>query len=122
MYWKIIVYHIICDDSFYPILSFDETKTLEDLQKLLRTIFYIETDLEEITERFNNLESEIHDKRRKPLLPHSLFNDYTSEHKIVRYLQKLQKKCLARRLLGTATAIDFRLLSSAQRLFSRNTI
>ena len=72
--------------------SFDETKTLQDLQKLLRTIFYIETDLEEMTERFNNLEPEIHDKRRKPLLPHSLFNDYTSEHKIVRYLQKLQKK------------------------------
>ena len=77
-------------------VSFDETKTLEDVKDLLeifaetrgdRIIMNLKTEIE--TEFGMNL------KRQTDYLTHPVFNLYHSEHGILRYLKRLEDKDLS---------------------------
>ena len=76
-------------------ISLDETKKLIHIQELLADLFNINYTLETLENRFLNTVPYIHDSRKTELLPQQIFNSYNNEHKILRYITKLQNKDLS---------------------------
>lgn len=72
-------------------LTFDETTDFETMESLLKDEFYIfHIDKEQIKQIYDSID--VINMRKSKLLTQDIFNDYNSEHKITRYINKLQKK------------------------------
>ncbi|KAK8793521.1 hypothetical protein WA158_004880, partial [Blastocystis sp. Blastoise] len=80
-------------DNTHVSVSFDETTTSEDLQKLL-SVFNCNKGLEELDRTASN-EIPSSFKRSGKILDYPVFNDYHSEHLMTRYLHKLESKDLS---------------------------
>ncbi|MBN7813250.1 aminomethyl-transferring glycine dehydrogenase [Algoriphagus sp. H41] len=79
-------------------ISFDETKTLEDVKTIVK-IFAAEEgkhtlDLNELVE---NLQLDFPEglKRKSDYLTHPVFNSYHAEHEMLRYIKRLENKDLS---------------------------
>jgi glycine dehydrogenase len=77
-------------------ISFDETKTLEDVALLLEIL--AEARGEQLVMNLKTtVEGQIHEslKRDTPFMTHPVFNSYHTEHEMLRYLKKLESKDLS---------------------------
>ncbi|KAL0447397.1 UNVERIFIED_CONTAM: Glycine dehydrogenase (decarboxylating), mitochondrial [Sesamum latifolium] len=78
-------------------VSFDETTTLEDVDKL----FEVFAGGKPVTFTASSLAPEVENLipaglvRESPFLTHSIFNSYHTEHELLRYLHRLQSKDLS---------------------------
>ncbi|ERN19778.1 hypothetical protein AMTRI_Chr05g60930 [Amborella trichopoda] len=78
-------------------VSFDETTTLEDVDKLFKVFAFGKP----VPFTAESLAPEVHSrippalKRESPYLTHPIFNMYHTEHELLRYLHKLQAKDLS---------------------------
>ncbi|PKA61157.1 Glycine dehydrogenase [decarboxylating], mitochondrial [Apostasia shenzhenica] len=78
-------------------VSFDETTTLEDVDKLLEVF----ADGKPVNFTAESLASEVQSPipkglvRESPYLTHPIFNSYHTEHELLRYLHRLQEKDLS---------------------------
>ncbi|MBC3783790.1 aminomethyl-transferring glycine dehydrogenase [Spirosoma utsteinense] len=84
--------HYLADGEHVGI-SFDETKTLDDVRQLL-DIFGVKADLDTIAE---GLELEWPERlvRQSDYLTHPVFNTHHTEHEMLRYLKSLEEKDLS---------------------------
>ncbi|KAJ6840586.1 glycine dehydrogenase (decarboxylating), mitochondrial [Iris pallida] len=84
-------------DSNTVTVSFDETTTLEDVDKL----FNVFACGKPVTFSAESLAPEVHSAipsglvRESPYLTHQIFNSYHTEHELLRYLHRLQAKDLS---------------------------
>ena len=74
-------------------VSFDETKTLDDVRELL-AVFGVKADLDTIVA---DLELEWPERliRQSDYLTHPVFNTYHTEHEMLRYLKSMEEKDLS---------------------------
>ncbi|GAA0164836.1 dehydrogenase [Lithospermum erythrorhizon] len=86
----------VVDDSTITV-SFDETTTLEDVDKL----FKVFTGGKPVSFTAESLAAEVQNVipsglvRETPYLTHPIFNSYHTEHELLRYIHKLQSKDLS---------------------------
>src|SRR5690606_9648815 len=82
----------------YIYLSFDETKSLEDTEKIIEA-FRKATKIDSIDIRLeiNKLEVEFPESlsRTSDFLTHPVFNSYHTEHEMLRYIKRLEAKDLS---------------------------
>lgn len=82
----------------YIYLSFDETKSLEDTEKIIEA-FRKATKIDSIDIRpeINKLEVEFPESlsRTSDFLTHPVFNSYHTEHEMLRYIKRLEAKDLS---------------------------
>ena len=82
----------------YIFISFDETKSLEDVEKLLE-VFRKATKINtvEIQEEVDQLAVEFPEglTRTSEFLTHPVFNSYHTEHEMLRYIKRLESKDLS---------------------------
>ncbi|KAE8735250.1 Glycine dehydrogenase (decarboxylating) [Hibiscus syriacus] len=78
-------------------VSFDETTTLEDVDKLFRVFFWWQTGFIHCCISAPEVETAIPSglERQSPYLTHSIFNTYRTEHELLRYIHRLQSKDLS---------------------------
>ncbi|MBS9522460.1 aminomethyl-transferring glycine dehydrogenase [Litoribacter alkaliphilus] len=85
-------------ETGYIFLSFDEVKTLKNVQDILH-IFAKSTNKTaiDIQEKVAGLELELTDnlERKSSYLEHPVFNQYHSEHEMLRYIKRLESKDLS---------------------------
>ncbi|KAL8054381.1 hypothetical protein ABFX02_05G133800 [Erythranthe guttata] len=81
-------------------VAFDETTTLEDVDKLFE-VFAVEHYVNQVTFTAESLASEVESLipsglvRESPYLTHQIFNSFHTEHELLRYISKLQSKDLS---------------------------
>ncbi|XP_010417387.1 PREDICTED: glycine dehydrogenase (decarboxylating) 2, mitochondrial-like [Camelina sativa] len=84
-------------DSNTITVAFDETTTLDDVDKLFEVFASgkpVQFTAESLAPEFNNaIPSSI--TRESPYLTHPIFNMYHTEHELLRYIHKLQSKDLS---------------------------
>jgi glycine dehydrogenase len=84
--------------SGYIFISFDETKSLEDVEKIVEA-FRKATKINEINVRqeLDHLSVELPEglTRSSEFLAHPVFNSYHTEHEMLRYIKRLESKDLS---------------------------
>jgi glycine dehydrogenase len=84
--------------SGYIFISFDETKSLEDVEKIVE-VFRKATKINEVNVRqeLDHLSVELPEglTRSSEFLAHPVFNSYHTEHEMLRYIKRLESKDLS---------------------------